>query len=163
MELGIIVGLATWGYHAGQTLALKLLLAIGAPLVIFSFWSLFDFRGVVPNPEPYRLLQELALSGLAAIAWIAAGRRTLGCDSCHHFDRTSHLDLYARREATKVNLLRQTAKRRPSLPSKPKPMQKIRPQSLDKYPPTSRFSVGYFCSASILDPMRPISAKPSCF
>lgn len=78
MELGIIVGLATWGYHAGQTLALKLLLAIGAPLVIFSFWSLFDFRGVVPNPEPYRLLQELALSGLAAIAWIAAGRRTLG-------------------------------------------------------------------------------------
>lgn len=78
MELGIIVALASWGYHTGQTPAQRALLGIGAPVLVFSFWTFFDFRHAVPNPEPYRLVQELVLSGLAAAAWYASGQRTLG-------------------------------------------------------------------------------------
>lgn len=78
MELGIVVALAYWGYHSGKNATQSTLLSIGAPLLIFGFWSLFDFRKVVATPEPYRLVQELILSGLAATAWYSAGQRTLG-------------------------------------------------------------------------------------
>lgn len=78
MELGIVVALAYWGYQTGRTAWERTLLGVGAPLAVFLFWSLFDFRKAVPNPEPFRLVQELVLSGLAAVAWYAAGQRALG-------------------------------------------------------------------------------------
>nr|WP_275691042.1 YrdB family protein [Paenibacillus aceris] len=78
MELGIVIALAYWGYHSGKNTIQSTLLSIGAPLLIFGFWSLFDFRKVVATPEPFRLVQELILSGLAAVAWYTAGQRSLG-------------------------------------------------------------------------------------
>ena len=78
MEVGIVVGLGYWGYRTGNSAIAKTLLSIGAPSLVFGLWSFFDFRGVVPNPEPFRLAQELVLSGLAAVAWYAAGQRALG-------------------------------------------------------------------------------------
>lgn len=78
MELGIVIALAYWGYHSGKTTVQSTLLSIGAPLLIFGFWSLFDFRKVVATPEPFRLVQELILSGIAAVAWYSAGQRSLG-------------------------------------------------------------------------------------
>jgi hypothetical protein len=78
MELGIVVALAYWGYQTGQSTIERALLSIGAPMLVFSVWTFIDFRKVVPVPEPFRLVQELVLSGLAAVAWYAAGQHTLG-------------------------------------------------------------------------------------
>lgn len=78
MEFGIVIALAYWGYRVGQNTFQRVLLSIGAPMLVFSFWAFIDFRKVVPEPEYFRLVQELFLSGLAAFAWYAAGQHTLG-------------------------------------------------------------------------------------
>lgn len=78
MELGIVIALGYWGYRIGRSGFQRIVLTLGAPAVILSAWALFDFRHVVQTPEPYRLLQELVLSGLAAFAWYASGQRRLG-------------------------------------------------------------------------------------
>ncbi|MCZ8517685.1 YrdB family protein [Paenibacillus filicis] len=78
MELGIVVALAYWGYRTGKSTFQSTLLSIGAPLLVFSVWTFIDFRKVAPMPELFRLIQELILSVLAAVAWYVAGQRTLG-------------------------------------------------------------------------------------
>lgn len=78
MELGIVVALGYWGYQAGGSPAMKILLAIGTPLIGFGFWGLVDFRKAGSLAEPLRLMQELIVSGLAAFAWYAAGARSMG-------------------------------------------------------------------------------------
>lgn len=78
MELGIVIAFAQWGYHTGKTIGYSVFLSIIAPLVMFSIWSLFDFRNVVSTPEPFRLVQEMFISLLAAVAWYISGQRMLG-------------------------------------------------------------------------------------
>jgi hypothetical protein len=78
MELGIVVALAWWGYRAGHSQGTKILIATTAPLVGFGFWGAVDFHQVGRMAEPLRLIEELAISGLAAIAWYAAGQHVLG-------------------------------------------------------------------------------------
>jgi hypothetical protein len=78
MELGVVSGLAYWGYHAGNTGLSRILLGVAAPLLGFGFWGLVDFRGAGAKAEFLRLFQELALSGLAAAAWFVAGQRVVG-------------------------------------------------------------------------------------
>jgi hypothetical protein len=78
MELGVVVGLAYWGYRTGDGAGMKLLLAVGAPLLGFGFWGAVDFRFAGRSAEPLRLVQELVVSGLAALALYAAGARLLG-------------------------------------------------------------------------------------
>lgn len=73
MEFGIVLALGIWGYHTGSSVATKLLLAIGAPIVGFGFWGAVDFHQAGRLAEPLRLLQELAISALAGIALFAAG------------------------------------------------------------------------------------------
>lgn len=78
MEVGVVAGFAYWGFQASAGLATKTALAVGLPLVVFGFWGMVDFRWAGRLAEPLRLLQELVVSGLAALAWFAAGQRTLG-------------------------------------------------------------------------------------
>jgi hypothetical protein len=78
MEVGIVVALATWGYHTGSGTAAKILFAIAAPAVGFGLWGAVDFRRAGRLAEPLRLAEELVISGLAAAAWYAAGRHALG-------------------------------------------------------------------------------------
>jgi hypothetical protein len=78
MELGIIIALGYWGYKAGESASAKILLAVGAPLIGFGFWGLVDFRKAGSLAEPLRLIQELAISGLAAFAWYVAGAPAWG-------------------------------------------------------------------------------------
>jgi len=73
MELGVVWGLAYWGYRSGGAL-----LALGAPLIGFGFWGGVDFHQAGRAAETMRLLQELAISGLAAAGFYVAGSRTLG-------------------------------------------------------------------------------------
>jgi hypothetical protein len=78
MELGIVTGLAYWGYQAGTTNTEKVLLAIITPVLVFSFWGLVDFRQAGRFAEPLRLIQELLISGLAALALYHAGQHIYG-------------------------------------------------------------------------------------
>jgi hypothetical protein len=78
MELGIVVALAVWGYHIGTGTSMRILFGIAAPLVGFGFWGAVDFHQAGRWSELLRLLQELVISGLAALAWYTAGQHLLG-------------------------------------------------------------------------------------
>lgn len=78
MELGIIGALAYWGYQTGKSATARFLLSIAAPLIGFGFWGLVDFRGAGSMAEALRLIQELVISGLAAVALYVAGQEVLG-------------------------------------------------------------------------------------
>jgi len=77
-ELGVVAGFAVWGFHAGNGVAMKLLLAIGVPLFGFGFWGAVDFHQLRAKAEGARLAQELVVSGLAALAFYIAGQHALG-------------------------------------------------------------------------------------
>lgn len=72
-ELGVVCGLAFWGYRTGGVL-----LAVAAPVVGFGFWGAVDFHQAGRAAEALRLIQELAVSGLAAVAIYVAGSHILG-------------------------------------------------------------------------------------
>jgi hypothetical protein len=78
METGIVVGLAFWGARTGSSTIEKVALAIGAPVLLFGFWGLVDFRQAGRAAEPLRLVQELVISGLASLAVWVAGQPLLG-------------------------------------------------------------------------------------
>lgn len=78
MELGIVIALGYWGYKTGEGTTMKILLSIGAPLIGFGFWGLVDFRNAGSLAEPLRLIEELIISGLAALAWYVAGAQSMG-------------------------------------------------------------------------------------
>jgi hypothetical protein len=78
MEAGIVAALAYWGYRTGQSTWAKIVLGIGAPVLVFGFWGLVDFRKAGRMAEGLRLVQELVISGLAAVALIVAGQPALG-------------------------------------------------------------------------------------
>ena len=89
MEAGIIFGLGYWGYQTGQDLEAKLLLSTAAPLLLFGFWGFYDFHKAGRNAELWRLLQELLISGMAAVALYMAGQHVFcwvlaGISIMHH-------------------------------------------------------------------------------
>jgi len=69
MELGIVIALGYWGYSVGNSIPMKILLAIAAPTIGFGFWGLVDFHNAGSLAEPLRLIQELVIAGLEAAAW----------------------------------------------------------------------------------------------
>ena len=78
VEAGIVGAFAYWGFEAGPGTGMKVLLAVGAPALGFGFWGAVDFHLAGRLAEPLRLLQELAISGLAAAALFTAGQHLLG-------------------------------------------------------------------------------------
>lgn len=78
MELGIIAAMAYWGHRFGDSAGTKLLWGIGLPLLVFGFWGLVDFRNTGYMAEPLRLIQELVISGGAAVALYVSGQHVLG-------------------------------------------------------------------------------------
>jgi hypothetical protein len=77
MELGIVAGLAYWGATTGGSITWKVLLGVAVPVLGFAFWGSIDFRRAGRLSEPLRLIQELAVSGIAALALYAGGRHAL--------------------------------------------------------------------------------------
>lgn len=77
MELAIVIALAWWGYHVSEGTE-RYVLAILAPAVGFGIWGAIDFRNMGTHAERLRLLEELAISFLAAAAWYVAGEEALG-------------------------------------------------------------------------------------
>jgi Protein of unknown function (DUF2568) len=78
MEAGIVFGLAYWGVHAGDSTAGRIALGILAPVLGFGLWGAVDFHQAGRFAEPLRLVQELVISGLAALALYAAGLHVVG-------------------------------------------------------------------------------------
>ena len=78
MECGVVAALAYWGVRAGDSTPMKVVLGVGAPAIGFGFWGAVDFHQAGRFAELARLTQELAVSGLAALAAYAAGQHTLG-------------------------------------------------------------------------------------
>ena len=78
MEVGIVVALGYWGFQTGTNMGMKVVLGVGAPVLGFGFWGLVDFHQAGPLSEPLRLSEELIISGVAAVAFYAAGQPTLG-------------------------------------------------------------------------------------
>ena len=78
MEIAVVGGLAYWGFRTGRTALGRALLGIGVPVVGFGLWGAVDFHQIGRIAEPLRLFQELAISGLAALALYAAGQHGLG-------------------------------------------------------------------------------------
>ncbi len=78
MEAGIVAALAYWGAHTATGAGSKLLYGVAAPAIAFGFWGAIDFHQAGRYAEPARLIQEITISGIAAVAWYAAGRHGLG-------------------------------------------------------------------------------------
>ena len=78
METGIVAGLAYWGYQTGSGTAAKIGLAILAPVLGFGFWGTVDFHQMERAAEALRLVEELLVTGLVAVALWAAGTPVLG-------------------------------------------------------------------------------------
>jgi Protein of unknown function (DUF2568) len=77
LEFGVVVGLGYWGFTTGSNTAAQIALGIGAPILLFGFWGAVDFHQARYG-EQLRLVQELAISGLAAVALWASGARAFG-------------------------------------------------------------------------------------
>jgi Protein of unknown function (DUF2568) len=78
MELGIVAAMGYWGFQAGSSIIMKIILCIIIPSVVFGFWGFFDFRKTGVISEPLRLVQELVISGLAVWALYVSGQHLLG-------------------------------------------------------------------------------------
>jgi hypothetical protein len=78
MEFGVVGGFAFWGYQTGWNTFTKILLAILAPVVGFGIWGMIDFRNAGSWSERLRLIEELAISALAAWALYISGLPALG-------------------------------------------------------------------------------------
>ncbi len=77
MEIGVVGGLAFWGFSTGNSTATKLFLGLGAPALGFGFWGAVDFHQAGRLGEPLRLLQELFVSIVAALALVETGQDAL--------------------------------------------------------------------------------------
>lgn len=77
-ELGMLAGLAYWGFDRGEG-ALGWVLGIGAPMLAAAMWGVFvSPRAIVPVPGQTRVMIEFFLFGFAALALANAGRPGYG-------------------------------------------------------------------------------------
>jgi Protein of unknown function (DUF2568) len=78
MEAGIIAGFSYWGVMQGDSVGTKIAFGVLAPVVGFGVWGALDFRFAGSSAEVLRLIEELAISLLAATALYSTGREALG-------------------------------------------------------------------------------------
>ena len=78
LELAALVALGYWGFRTGQGALMKIVLGLGAPLLVAVLWGAF----VAPKAarrlaDPARLALEVAIFAAATLALVAAGLTTL--------------------------------------------------------------------------------------
>jgi Protein of unknown function (DUF2568) len=77
LELAALAATAYWGYETGSG-ALRVVLAIGAPLLVIAVWWAFvSPKPRLEVPRPLKLAIEFAVFGAAAAGLWATGRHTL--------------------------------------------------------------------------------------
>lgn len=79
LELMMLVAFGYWGFTIGESIAIRVLFGIGAPVLAIVVWGMF----IAPRAsgrlgDPPRVALELALFGLAAVALVAADRSDWG-------------------------------------------------------------------------------------
>jgi len=75
VELASLAALAYWGWHDSESTVVKVLLAIGAPVVWAVLWGLFASPKAPVELHPgARLAFEVAAFGAAVIALASAGK-----------------------------------------------------------------------------------------
>ena len=78
LELCALAALAFWGFTVADTLAVDLLLGLGAPLAFALVWGAFVApKAPLRLPDPQRLMLEATVFGIAAIALLAADASVL--------------------------------------------------------------------------------------
>lgn len=78
LEVCALAFLAYWGFQSSQDLLIRLLLGIGLPLFIAILWGVFGSPAApIPFKGFHRLLLELLIFGLAALALFFSGKPTL--------------------------------------------------------------------------------------
>ena len=94
MEAGVVAAFGYWGYRYANSALGRTVLAVGVPAIGFGIWGAVDFHQLGRLAEPTRLVEELALSGLASFALWTVDQQTLsvalGAISIAH-----HLAVYA--------------------------------------------------------------------
>jgi hypothetical protein len=78
LELCMLAALGYWGFTLDQGLAIRVGAGLGAPLLAAVMWGMWMApKAARPLPEPWHLLLELLIFGLAIAALYAAGRPQL--------------------------------------------------------------------------------------
>ena len=78
LELCLLAALGYWGFHAGSGAVMKVVLGIGAPVLMAVVWGTFmSPKAKVRLSRPLHLGMEAILFGLGSVALIAAGRPVL--------------------------------------------------------------------------------------
>jgi hypothetical protein len=75
LELCMLAALGYWGFTTGGEFVTRITLGIGAPLLAAVVWGIFLAPASSRRlAQPFRLVLELAIFGLAIIALYAAGQ-----------------------------------------------------------------------------------------
>jgi hypothetical protein len=78
LELCMLVALAYWGFHTGQTTFARIAFGLGAPVLAAVFWGLFMApKAVYPVSAPLHLALAILIFGVAALALASTGQRGL--------------------------------------------------------------------------------------
>lgn len=75
LELAALAAVCYWGFRTGTGTGTKVLLGIGAPVLVGVIWGLFVApKAVVTLSEPARVILGLVVLELSALALAAAGQ-----------------------------------------------------------------------------------------
>lgn len=78
LELCALAALGYWGFHAGDSWLVKILLGIGTPILAAVIWGTFvSPKAAVILAHPFPFLIELVVFGSAALALYATGQSKL--------------------------------------------------------------------------------------
>ena len=74
LELCLLASFGYWGFQIGQSWLVKIILGIGAPLLVAVIWGAFLApKAAMRLREPWLLILELGLFGLAVAALYFTG------------------------------------------------------------------------------------------
>jgi hypothetical protein len=78
LELCLLVIFGYWGFNVGHNLLAKLLLGLGAPILVGIIWGMFLApKSSMRLDMPWSLLVELLIWGLALVALFGVGKENL--------------------------------------------------------------------------------------
>ena len=78
LELCMLAALSYWGFTLDQGMAVRVGAGLGAPILAAVVWGIWMApKAARPLPEPWHILLELVIFGLAIAALYAAGRPRL--------------------------------------------------------------------------------------
>lgn len=79
LELCLLAAFAWWGWQTGDSLPWKIVLAVGAPVLVAGAWGLWLApRAARPLPRAANIALKVILFALGAAALIAVGLPVLG-------------------------------------------------------------------------------------